>query len=654
MTNTTTKFDKDMDRDAAILLYGNAFAGLLITFITSTFLVFAFTYPSVEHFTLDWWFVMTFVLLVRLVDVVWWKIKLQDTEFDGRRSVLFFVTGANITAVLWAIYLVHSTTMNEDIEVATTIIAIASMAGGSVAVLTAHKFTVMFFPLILLLPGSISLLLSDKYNFQLLGVLGISFTLVIIVIARKSADFTRHTLFLKNQNANLILRMEEKVKQRTQKIYELSNLDPLTHLYNRTAFLNQLKQLTTTNSSPFALLFIDLDGFKKINDSIGHKAGDEILRKTAERLKVFMLNSPLLCRWGGDEFLVIFEEHDPELIVKNAKQLIDVLSQPIAIENSILSVGATIGVALYPQQANTEERLIQFADMAMYYQKKQMRSTVGIFSEQMEKLYSYELHLKNGLSKAIEMQQLRLVYQPILSAQGLNVVSFEALLRWQIDGENIPPDNFIGIAEQYGLIHEVGAWVLQTACAQATQWQSEQSLAICVNVSVIQLQDAGFINIVKDALNNSKLVPERLYIEITESVFASDIVFIEEQIKQLQTMGIKVSIDDFGTGYSSLSVMQNLAVNMVKIDKSFVDNIDCHGGAIISAVMHIAATLGFSVVAEGVETDAQADALLKLGVHYVQGYKYSKPIESKQVNDYLQSNFNLLSTDSNKIANSTE
>jgi EAL domain-containing protein (putative c-di-GMP-specific phosphodiesterase class I) len=311
------------------------------------------------------------------------------------------------------------------------------------------------------------------------------------------------------------------------------------------------------------------------------------------------------------------------------------LSEPHHTENSVLSVGATIGIALYPEHAKTEDRLIQSADMAMYYQKKQGRSTVGVYSEQMDELYSYELRLKDALTKAIEQQQLRLVFQPIVSSKNSRVVAFEALLRWQLDDDNIPPDEFIGIAEQYGLIHEVGAWVLKAACLQARKWSLEQPLAVCVNVSVIQLQDEHFITVVDDALSHSSLPGELLHIEITESVFAADTSIISNRIKQLQNRKIKVSIDDFGTGYSSLSVIQDLAINMVKIDRSFVNKMNTNGHAIISAVMHIASSLDFLVIAEGVETEAQAKELQKLGVHFLQGYHYAKPIEVEDIDSYL-------------------
>jgi len=638
LTRINSTLNTAMQRDAARLLYGNGLSGILITLVASSFLVFAYQDPSITPFKKTWWLVMATLLFFRLIDLLKWELKLKNTEFEPQRNIMHFVIGANVTAIMWSIYLVYCVTQIKgvDIELTTTIITVASLAGGSATVLAAHKYTAVFYPFLLLGPGSICLLLTGDKQHYLLGVLGLFFTLLMLLVSRKSADFTLHTLFLKNENFLLVQTMEEKVKQRTQKVYELSNLDPLTQLYNRAAFLEQLKQKIIDSKTPFALLFIDLDGFKKINDSIGHKAGDDVITETAKRLNEFTSNSELLCRWGGDEFLIVLSEVDEAHARDKSQKLISLLSKPHNIENSVLSVGATIGIALYPKHAMTENRLIQLADMAMYQQKKQMRSKVCVFDKEMESLLAYDLHLKNALTRAIENQELRLVFQPIISSKTLKPTAFEALLRWRHNGQNIPPDEFIPIAEQYGLIHEIGAWVLLHACVQAKRWHTVENIVACVNVSVIQLQDDNFINMVNETLSNSLLPPERLHIEITESVFASDLVNITNQIKSLQAMGIKVSIDDFGTGYSSLSAMQDLAVNMVKIDRSFVNKIDSNGHAIISAVMHMSSALNFTVVAEGIETQEQSEALLRLGVHYFQGFYFSKPLEINNIPSYLE------------------
>jgi len=632
---------KCMHRDSAELLYGNAFPGILISVVASSFLAFAFNNPLTADFKLLWWSIMTVILSLRFVDLVSWKFKHQKTEFNGKTALLHFITGANCTAILWSVYAIYIIFHTDIIELTTSIIIISAMAGGSATVLAAHKYTAMFYSFILLAPSSIGLLLSDTYAHQILGILGLSFSFVMIIVSKKSADFTSNAVVLKNENALLVNHMEEQVNQRTQKIYELSNLDPLTGLFNRTAFIKHLNReldKSKTTLSSLAILFIDLDGFKKINDTIGHEAGDLMLGKTAERLRSDLQNPQLLCRWGGDEFLVILPSSNESQAIAKAREIIARLSEPHFFENNRLSVGATIGIALSPEHAATGHRLIQQADTAMYYQKKHTPGSAGVFSEQLDKQQQQELRLKNGLTDAIDQQQLRLVFQPIMSTINGQINAFEALLRWEFEGEDISPEEFIPIAEQYGLIQKIGTWVLNSACHQARVWDKGKQIAVCVNVSVLQLQDENFINIVDAALADSKLTPELLHIEITESVFATDKNVISNKIKLLQNRGIKVSIDDFGTGYSSLSVMQDLAVNIVKIDRSFINSINSNGFAIITAVMHIAALLDYFVVAEGVETEEQMLKLSKLGVHFLQGFYFSKPIEEPYIKDYLNQN----------------
>ncbi|MGY0627125.1 MAG: putative bifunctional diguanylate cyclase/phosphodiesterase, partial [Paraglaciecola chathamensis] len=439
------------------------------------------------------------------------------------------------------------------------------------------------------------------------------------------------------ENASLVEHMEAQVEKRTRKIYELSNLDPLTGLYNRTAFLNHVKltlEHCVTQHQPMALLFIDLDGFKKINDTIGHDAGDQILTQTAQRLKEHCLDQQLLCRWGGDEFLIALPNTQQASAVAQAKNLIEHISQAYLFENTQLSLGATIGISLYPQHADNELQLIQLADMAMYYQKKRAISTSGVFSKELGDKLVREQYLKDGLARAIENKELSLSFQPIMASDNSEICAFEALLRWQKEQEHISPAEFIPIAEQHGLIRKIGTWVLNKACFVAASWP--KPIAVSVNVSVSQLQSEDFITIVEEALLTSGLPANLLHLEITESVFSFDKDIMIARIKILQSRGIKVSIDDFGTEYSSLSVMQDLAVNTVKIDRSFVSRLDSSGLAIVQAVVNIAHAFDYLVVAEGVETKEQAIILQNLGVHFSQGFYFSKPIPEKNVLQFIK------------------
>ncbi len=251
---------------------------------------------------------------------------------------------------------------------------------------------------------------------------------------------------------------------------------------------------------------------------------------------------------------------------------------------------------------------------------------------------SRENQLKMGLAEAIEKQQFRMVYQPIVQSTSHQIIAFEALLRWNFNGENVPPDEFITIAEQYGLISDIGTWVLQQSCLAAAGWlalSKEQQPSVSVNVSVLQLHDANFINIVKSALETAQLAAEKLTIEITESIFSHDKEVILNCIKTLQVLGVQVSIDDFGTEYSSLSVIQDLAANTIKIDRSFVNMLDSGGMAIIEAVKQMAVKLDYAVIAEGVETQEQVEQLSALGIEMLQGYYFSKPLEHSSIADHM-------------------
>ncbi len=585
---------------------------------------------------------MNAVLLFRLIDIIYWKKVLCKQNFNSHNAMLRFTSGIYINAILWASYTLEVFKYTDIIELTTMIVTIAGMAGGASIVLTAHKLTAISYSIILLIPGSILLILSTDAHHTLMGGLGIFYCAIIVYSCYKSSDFTLQAIELKNQNAVLVQQMEERVEQRTQRIYELSNIDLLTGLYNRTAFLkhlqNHLKAISQSRES-FALLFIDLDGFKKINDSIGHMTGDKLLTLVAQRLKYACPNKQLLCRWGGDEFLMILNNTDKTAANLYAERIIEKISKPYHFNNSHLFLEATIGIAMYPEHSTETQTLITLADAAMYHQKKLSPSNACVFSDVLNIRLMREHKLKKGLSEAIPRQQLRVVFQPIVLSGRGDIVAFEALLRWRLNNENIKPEEFISIAEQYGMIREVGEWVLRKACQVASTWKSKKQIAVCVNVSVIQLQDPTFTETVASVLNDHRLPPAALHLEITESVFASDKNTLLNRIKTLRQMGIQVAIDDFGTGYSSLSILQNLQVDTIKIDRSFVNSIDTNGHSVIKAVMDIAESLNFSVIAEGVEDEEQSIRLSQLGVDFQQGYFYSMPVTAGEIPELLENSF---------------
>jgi len=627
--------------DVAELLYGNAKAGILVTLLASSMLVFGFNTPEIQTQKYIWWSSMSILMLVRMFDVYFWHKSEKIKYYAGKKATSRFVTGTLMTSLMWCVYCLYVSRYATSTELACMIIVVSAFAGGAATVLAAHKPTAMSYALIMLAPFSVGLLLSSEQYKLILGLLGLAFSLVMVFTANKSADFTSNAIRLKNENAELVNEMEQKVAQRTQQIYQLSNLDPLTNLFNRSAFMQQLQEqleLCAKENISLALLFIDLDGFKKINDTLGHEMGDKVLKNTAERLETFRDDHHLLCRWGGDEFLIAFMGADQVSAVAYATEVIDKISEYYDFESNRLFVGATVGIALFPEHTQKSHELIQLADTAMYYQKKYQPSSVGLFNTEMGERVFRENKLKMGLAEAIDKQQFRMVYQPIVQSKSHQIVAFEALLRWDFNGENIPPVEFITIAEQYGLIIDIGTWVLQQSCIAAAKWLTlspHHQPSVSVNVSVLQLHDANFIDIVESALNTAELAAENLTIEITESIFSNEKETLLKCIKTLQAMGVKVSIDDFGTEYSSLSVIQDLAANTIKIDRSFVNMLNTSGMAIIEAVKQMAEKLDYAVIAEGVETKEQAEQLSNVGIEMLQGYYFARPLELGAVEDFI-------------------
>lgn len=583
---------------------------------------------------------MLLVLLVRLIDCLHWLKQVRHTDFNGDAYIMRFSVGSTITALLWCIYCLYSLTFADTIELAFNIIIVSGMAGGAATILAAHRITSVIYCSLLLLPFSIGLMLSPIYHQFIIGVLGTAFAVAMFVATKNAAAFNQMAIKLKNENAILVGHMEEEVDARAKQINELSNIDPLSGLYNRKSFLAQLDNHVFSDSTmhSFALLFIDLDGFKQVNDTLGHEIGDKVLKETATRLQAACKDSYFLCRWGGDEFLVGMDNADAREALDLARRLIADVSSEYYIGDNKLNLGATIGIALSPYHATNPLKLIQLADTAMYFQKKTANGNAALFTDELGRQQAREAYLKEALAHAIENNQIRLVYQPIIDSTTYKATSMEALMRWQLNGENISPAEFIPIAEQYGLIKKLGAWALHQGCQEAQQWRGNQSLALSVNASVKQLQDDDFMQIIDSALAKSGLAPRRLHIEVTESVFAADKEKLVEKILAIKARNVEVSIDDFGTEYSSLSVIQQLAADTVKIDKTFVSSLATSGSPIVKAVVNIAQAFDYKVVAEGVETKEQAEKLAKMGVHYLQGFYFARPMETAQLDSYLRDN----------------
>lgn len=624
------------------LLYANIYEAVFVNMMAATGLFIAF---DTQHalFELVWFATMIAISLWRLYDGVNGRRIKTLTEKQAKSAIRSFSIGILLSAIAWSIYLSYLFYTETPIEIAVALVVISIVASSSIIIISSQGFLAVLYPFLVILPPSILGLVSADPDKYLLSIVGIVFVLIVCFAAFKTAKFTRNAIVLKHDNVDLLEQLNEsntnleaKVRQRTQEIYELSNIDSLTKLQNRSAFVRGLDDmLEEANGKPLSLLFIDLDGFKKINDTQGHELGDRLLILVANRLNSLMGDKCSVCRWGGDEFLFAIEDRDDTQALDFSKTLIDALSTPMFIEDKELRISATIGIAVYPQHGENARTLIEHADFAMYHQKNIEVGTVIVFDEAIKCRLQREEFLRQHLMTAERSGELFVHYQPIVNAVDHRIISFEALMRLRVGDDMISPVEFIPIAENHGLIANLGHWILRKACEDAAKWQPLHKAAVSVNVSVIQLQESHFCEIVENTLKASKLPPANLHLEITESVFSQNTQVMRERVRTLQAMGVKVSIDDFGTGYSSLSQLQMLSVDCVKIDRTFVDNVRHGGRTIIEATLQIARALNYSTIAEGIETQEQLDVLHEMGVKQFQGYYFSRPMPFRDVMTFI-------------------
>jgi len=434
-------------------------------------------------------------------------------------------------------------------------------------------------------------------------------------------------------------------KYTEETIHRLAYSDPLTALPNRLQFRERLEQATVWSKRAgglVALCYIDLDRFKGVNDTLGHQAGDLLLRNAAERIAANVREGDVVARLGGDEFAIVAGNirrgEDAALI---AEKVAHALRQPMMLDGHELHVSASIGISLFPADATDLDDLIKKADIALYAAKEQGRNNFRFYSQDINVLTLERLRLENDLRKAVERRELLLEYQPRVALGSGEVVGVEALVRWEHPTlGRIPPGRFIPVAEETGSIVAIGEWVLGEACRQARCWDAEglPPLIVSVNLSAVQFGRPGLLEFVRAVLAEADLAADRLELEITESVLMHEPAAAVRLLSALKEFGVKVSIDDFGTGYSSLAQLRQLPVDVLKIDRSFVQQmtVDIEDRAIAETVISLARAIDVDVVAEGVETAAQ-DALLRaMGCDFVQGYYYARPLPAAAVSAMLR------------------
>ncbi|MGG3798913.1 putative bifunctional diguanylate cyclase/phosphodiesterase [Metabacillus fastidiosus] len=419
--------------------------------------------------------------------------------------------------------------------------------------------------------------------------------------------------------------------------------DYLTRLPNRFMLfenLNKLIEDIDSGKKQIAVMFIDLDRFKTINDTMGHISGDYLIQQVAKRLRDSIPKQDFVYRHGGDEFIILLEETDKEQYIKTASSILELFSSPFSINNESLFTTASIGISIYPFHGEDAETLIKNADTAMYEAKEKGKNTYQIYNADPDDKIIRRMKLENGLRTVLENDELRVYYQPQVDLRTGKIKGVEALLRW-IHPELgfIPPDEFIPLAEETGAIIPIGGWVLETACKQAKLWQmsTNPSLCVSVNVSIRQMKEDNFVDVVSEMLERSGLEPAYLELEITETLMqnidASLTVF-----NQLKKLGVQISIDDFGTGYSSLSLLAHLPIDYLKIDRSFTNGMLEHSNtiSIVKTIINMGRNLNLKIVAEGIEEERQELFLSQHGCHIGQGYYYSRPLPVEELDKLLE------------------
>ena len=423
-------------------------------------------------------------------------------------------------------------------------------------------------------------------------------------------------------------------RQQEARIQHLARHDALTELPNRAQFLDAMGDLESLldRGEAAAVLCIDLDHFKSVNDTYGHAIGDKLLKQASARLWGTTRETDLLARLGGDEFSLLLRPVDkPSEAATIAERIVKTMSTPFAIDGHQIVIGSSVGIAMAPQDGSTADVLMKNADMALYRAKSEGRSTYHFFEKDMDAQIQKRRMIEAGLRAALGNNELRLVFQPLVGLKENRVTCLEALLRWTHNGVAISPVEFIPIAEETGLIVPIGEWVLREACATAVRWPGNPRVA--VNLSPVQFKNKRLFETVHNILIETGLAPTRLELEITESLLLTDNEQTLQTLHRLRAIGIRISMDDFGTGYSSLSYLRAFPFDKIKIDRSFMRDLESRGDslAIIKAVIGLGHSLGMSPTAEGVETEEQMQAVREQGCNEVQGFLFSPPLEPGEV-----------------------
>ena len=618
-----------------------------------------------------WLLLSLLVLGVRLLDAMRWRR--AGVPPPSHILIRNYAVGVLASALLWAAlpWVVFA-----ELETAGKVIVMLTLAGmvsASAWLLSPLRRVSLLHAALLLLPGSLWLLGSDESAQRMIGVMAVLFFALAVAgisaahrtmrsamltaqdnlrladaeaasrrqVEQLTAELSDARCVMEQAKAGLERRIEDRtaaLEDRSRELARQAVTDSLTGLPNRKGINEHLTELLAESAKPnskghLALLFLDLDHFKEVNDLMGHVAGDTVLRVAAERLRESIPRGAFAARWGGDEFVVVLPalQRAEQQSTVVAEQLRAALSIPVNLQERVVRIGCSIGVALAPMHGSTPEALIIAADHAVYSAKSEGSGRVRLFDTRLAEQTGRQNKVAQALPAAVELGQLQVAYQPIVSAADGSATHVEALARWRHPQWGaVSPTEFIPMAEASGLIHTMGRWVLRQACLDAARWPGSQPPKVSVNVSAMQVTSGRLVAQVREALASAGLPPQRLMIELTESLPMGSRERVEATLTELRGMGVTFAIDDFGTGYSSLSSLMRQPLSLIKVDRSFVQDVPGEGELLIKATVDVARCFGLEVVAEGVETRAQKMRLTALGVSYMQGYLFGKPMPNAE------------------------
>ncbi len=598
-------------------------SAIAINTVVSCFLIFSSINHSASQEKLYWLFTLSFISLLRIASHVF----VNNTH--AFKYHLYFI-GLLLTALTWAAFPILFYEKMQMQEKFISLVVFSSLAGGGVNVLASDIRSSLSYITCLLVPFSILLLLQPIEDENVLGILGLVLWFILcFVTAVRTAKDVKLSINNELKLDQFIENLENEVQLRTEQIILLEQKDNLTKLFNRGSFVSNVElDLANQNDDIKAVLFLDMDDFKIINDKYGHDFGDFVLAQTGKRLVETQTQGDFIaCRWGGDEFIFYSRNNTEDELFDCVFRLVKTLTKTVSMDS--YQVNPSFKVGLYFTRENfVLEDAIKYADVAMYEGKKS-RNEISVFDERMHESLKREEVLRSSIKECVEKGDFHLCYQPIVDISTNEITTFEVLLRWQFKDEFIPPSEFIDIAERYGKINILGEFVLEQAIASLSKLNAVNSkIGLSINVSVLQLENHKFLEFLVGLLNRYAVKPYNVHLEITETVMIKNLPYLSKVITAIKNTGVRISIDDFGTGFSSISVLKELSVDYIKIDKSYIDNIcECSKDkSIVSAVTNMSHMIGCQVIAEGVESPAQLTLLQSLQIDKYQGFIFSKPV----------------------------